>query len=187
MNSTTGLEFKDWLSSHWKVAACRVLQHGCPGGAPAVGLPRGHGEPGAGEAAPAVRSQVGFSGSQSIPDCKFPDLHKMSRLFFSFLGKFGVFEPATCGGWVGWGGGSQTGESPTGPPDCYPCSGGLQQTSFKTDQFYVPFCGERCTKWEAVLPGPEEVYSVGRAKQDSGACPGVGVIREAGLGIRGSR
>lgn len=81
----------------------------------------------------------------------------------------------------------QTGESPTGPPDSYPCSGGLQQTSFKTDQFYVPFCWGWCTKREAVFPGPEEVYSVGRVKQERGACPGVGVIREAGLGIKGSR
>lgn len=142
MNSTVGLEFKDWLSSHWKVAACRVLQHGGPGGAPAVGLPRGHGEPGAGEAAPTVRSRARFSGWQSLPDCKFPALRKMSRLFFSFLGKFGVFELATCGGagGEGWRLSRQV-SLPLGHPTLIPAVEVFSRLPSRQTSFMSPFVG----------------------------------------------
>lgn len=66
MNSTVGLEFKACLSSHRKVAACRVFQHGCPGCAPAVGLPGGYGEPGAGEGLTTVRGHVGSAQSANL-------------------------------------------------------------------------------------------------------------------------
>ena len=87
-NSTVGLELEGLhLSSCWKVAACGVLQYGCPGRALALRLPGGHREPRAGEVVPEGGSRAG-----SLAD--HPDQVANSQLFFFFF--FGLSGQSWC-------------------------------------------------------------------------------------------
>ena len=98
MNSTAGLAFKGLpVSPRRKVDAHRLLQHGGPGGAPAVGVPGGRGEPGAGEVALLGGARVGsLAGGPAQVANSQPFIKWVLVFAFVFLGKVGVWGLAIC-------------------------------------------------------------------------------------------